>query len=100
MRSTPFVNTLMFKYIFPFIIAVKAYKYIWIAANDRQTEGNWVWGDNTPVDMSKDFWGVARPNSYLGDQDCGIMNVHVALKWDDVACDALAEFSLCEIVLS
>ncbi|KAJ8334898.1 hypothetical protein SKAU_G00405370 [Synaphobranchus kaupii] len=49
----------------------------WIGLNDQETEGQWVWVDNTPLDKSAtQFWWPNEPDNWTGGgdrsgEDCG-----------------------------
>ena len=41
---------------------------VWIGFNDRVTEGQWKWSDNSPVVAYN--WDVGEPNDYNNYEDC------------------------------
>ncbi|KAJ8334897.1 hypothetical protein SKAU_G00405360 [Synaphobranchus kaupii] len=54
----------------------------WIGLNDQETEGQWVWVDNTPLDKSAtQFWWPKEPDNWTGGgdqsgEDCGSLGDH------------------------
>ncbi|XP_076157588.1 galactose-specific lectin nattectin-like isoform X2 [Alosa pseudoharengus] len=79
----------------------------WIGLNDRQTEGEWLWVDNTPL-TNKGFWLENEPdnwkgvnNQYPDGEDCVRMGVKnfiansAAAGWVDTACERKYKF-ICE----
>uniref|UniRef100_A0A3B3DEI6 C-type lectin domain-containing protein n=1 Tax=Oryzias melastigma TaxID=30732 RepID=A0A3B3DEI6_ORYME len=70
-------------------------KRLWIGLSDRQSEGNWIWQDGSP--LRKSFWQPEEPNSYSGtDEDCvEIGNFDDDNSWNDLVCTE-AIFWICE----
>ncbi|XP_043091597.1 LOW QUALITY PROTEIN: CD209 antigen-like protein C [Puntigrus tetrazona] len=70
--------------------------YHWIGLSDSQTEGVWLWVDNSPLnnnllwDSPPDDWKVENP---LQGEDCVILKGE---KWGDVSC-MRKEKRICEI---
>ena len=69
---------------------------IWLGANDRDVEGEWNWGDGTPV---------ARPGHWDPDdlgrnleswQNCMQMGWNTPDNWDDTSCTVLRRYA-CQI---
>uniref|UniRef100_A0A3B3DGJ8 C-type lectin domain-containing protein n=1 Tax=Oryzias melastigma TaxID=30732 RepID=A0A3B3DGJ8_ORYME len=75
--------------------ARKFEKRLWIGLSDRQSEGNWIWQDGSP--LRKSFWQPEEPNSYSGtDEDCvEIGNFDDDNSWNDLVCTE-AIFWICE----
>ena len=44
----------------------------WIGANDRATDGTFVWSDGTSWDRTQmtRLWAGGEPNDYAGNEDC------------------------------
>ncbi|XP_077069325.1 C-type lectin domain family 4 member E-like [Siphateles boraxobius] len=72
----------------------------WIGLTDRQTEGTWLWVDNTPLNSNLSWW-IFPPDDHdtqdpLG-EDCAVLNGHLrGEKWGDISC-LKKERSICEI---
>ncbi|XP_061111807.1 CD209 antigen-like protein E isoform X2 [Conger conger] len=75
----------------------------WIGLNDRETEGRWVWVDNTTVDNhGTQHWFQKEPDNWTGGgdpngEDCGSLgdhngNLHL---WFDASCGKRKKF-VCE----
>ncbi|XDV12798.1 hypothetical protein PO909_001373 [Leuciscus waleckii] len=75
----------------------------WIGLTDRQTEGTWLWVDNTPLNSNLSWW-IFPPDNYdthdpLG-EDCAVLNGYLrGEKWGDISC-LKKERSICEIPCS
>ncbi|XP_048053182.1 CD209 antigen-like protein E [Megalobrama amblycephala] len=73
--------------------------YHWIGLTDSQTEGVWLWVDNTPLNNNllwespPDDWKVENP---LHGEDCVILKGE---KWGDVSC-LRKEKRICQIPCS
>ncbi|XP_042562630.1 echinoidin-like isoform X2 [Clupea harengus] len=77
----------------------------WIGLNDRETEGQWLWVDNTPLNTS--FWMGNEPDNWTGDyneypdgEDCVRMGEENfdgkgVNAWVDTACERKFKF-ICE----
>ncbi|XP_036372205.1 C-type lectin domain family 4 member E-like [Megalops cyprinoides] len=69
----------------------------WIGITDSETEDQWVWVDNTPLDNNKKFWVRGEPDDWKGrhgelkfGEDCartGIYGCAVSC-WGDSNCSA------------
>ncbi|XP_076157586.1 uncharacterized protein LOC143140521 isoform X2 [Alosa pseudoharengus] len=78
----------------------------WIGLNDSQTEGKWLWVDNTPL-TNKGFWLNNDPDNWTGvnneypdGEDCVRMGeknfiANSAAGWVDTACERKFNF-ICE----
>ncbi|XP_048084913.1 C-type lectin domain family 4 member E-like [Alosa alosa] len=79
----------------------------WIGLNDKQTEGKWLWVDNTPL-TNKGFWlnrqepdnWKGKNNEYPNGEDCVRMGeidfiANSAAGWVDTACERKFKF-ICE----
>ncbi|XP_069131132.1 low affinity immunoglobulin epsilon Fc receptor-like [Argopecten irradians] len=64
---------------------------VWIGANDKDVEGEWVWGPGEPVSFTG--WRNGEPNSNNGDEDCVIMK---RSGWVDISCSMKLPSSACE----
>jgi hypothetical protein len=56
----------------------------WMGANDRNTEGNWIWSDGSTWSFSP--WGAYEPNNWYGNEDCGQLNWFATSVWNDGLC--------------
>ncbi|XP_078063769.1 CD209 antigen-like protein A, partial [Mustelus asterias] len=56
---------------------------------DRESEGNWIWVDGTPVSLSR--WSSNEPNN-VGNEDCSVIR---SSGWNDVSCSREFPF-ICE----
>ncbi|XP_033759473.1 CD209 antigen-like protein E [Pecten maximus] len=65
---------------------------IWIAANDRDVEGEWVWGPGDII--TNEAWHIGEPSgNHLSDEDC----VTFWPSWRDMRCsETHTAFSVCE----
>ncbi|XP_041367171.1 macrophage mannose receptor 1-like [Gigantopelta aegis] len=68
-----------------FVVSLRVYlQPIWLAANDRETEGQWVWPDGTNTTYTN--WAAERPFN-RDDRDCGyISGEDRDNTWNDVDC--------------
>jgi len=81
---------------------------IWIGANDRQTDGVWVWTDGVqfwqgeadaggPVGGLYNDWGRGQPNNNAaGGEDCGVLEFTGSWNWNDLSCDTFTRAYVCE----
>ncbi len=66
-----------------------SYRAVWVAATDREVEGQWNWPDGTK--LAHDPWLVGEPDD-MGEEDCASMNLHQGDphhggEWNDVGCE-------------
>ncbi|KAK9977918.1 hypothetical protein ABG768_019698 [Culter alburnus] len=82
------------------IVTSNALVLHWIGLTDRQTEGTWLWVDNTPLNNNLSWW-IFPPDDHdtsdpLG-EDCAVLNGYLrGEKWGDISC-LKKERSICEI---
>ncbi|ROT63824.1 lectin [Penaeus vannamei] len=62
----------------------------WIGLNDRGTEDDWVWSDNTKVSITN--WNDGEPNGNAGNENCGEMRADTG-KWNDLPCHLARVFA-------
>ncbi|XP_061123953.1 CD209 antigen-like protein C isoform X2 [Syngnathus typhle] len=76
----------------------------WIGLTDSKSEGQWLWGDGSPLNASLTFWGRGEPDNWSGEdgkvgEDCVRMGekdgAHDLRCWFDKACDAKQKY-ICE----
>ncbi|XP_033745556.1 C-type lectin domain family 17, member A-like [Pecten maximus] len=69
--------------------------HMWLAANDRAVEGEWVWGPGDEVLNA--MWDSTEPNNY-GDEDCVILNQDEQ-SWNDWGCarGSNRAYAVCEV---
>ena len=67
----------------------------WLGLNDLQSEGRWVWADETALGYQN--WDGGEPNNGGGGEDCGILLMSPGREsfWDDRPCDRSYHF-ICE----
>ncbi|XP_067285072.1 C-type lectin domain family 4 member E-like [Pseudorasbora parva] len=85
------------------IVSSDALVLHWIGLTDRQTEGTWLWVDNTPLNINLSWW-VFPPDDYdvhdPSGEDCAVLNGYLrGEKWGDISC-LKKERSICEIPFS
>ena len=71
---------------------------IWFGFNDNETDGQWVWSDDSPVTYLS--WKDQQPNGSpvgIQDYDCG--NLNSSPEWGDNNC-SLEKLYVCECVIS
>ncbi|XP_030639367.1 C-type lectin domain family 4 member E [Chanos chanos] len=80
--------------------AIGGFEYhFWIGLSDSETEGEWKWVDNTPV--NKTYWNEwdSQPDNHqsagLHGEDCAVLDSR-AKTWHDVPCDYLYK-RICEM---
>ncbi|XP_053713272.1 CD209 antigen-like protein E isoform X2 [Synchiropus splendidus] len=72
----------------------KFVKITWIGLSQRQDNGQWVWVDGTPLNIS--FWSLGEPNDVDGKENCTeINNRPVGKSWNDADCQ-IEKFWICE----
>jgi hypothetical protein len=73
---------------------ISALPDFWIGANDRITEGTFVWaGTLSPLTFTR--WRAGEPNN-VGDEDCAVMESDtLTYTWDDRQCTAVQPY-ICE----
>lgn len=57
----------------------------WIGANDRETEGAFVWSDESPFDFT--WWAPLEPNNFGGDEHCVAVYPQTLGRWNDLPCE-------------
>ncbi|XP_035285555.1 CD209 antigen-like protein E isoform X2 [Anguilla anguilla] len=73
----------------------------WIGLSDRDTEGQWVWVDGTPLDRSgTQYWWETEPDNWMdsGDpsgEDCASLGDDNPAYWFDASCGKIKKF-VCE----
>lgn len=65
---------------------------VWIGANDRQNEGEMVWGSGAPVEYAT--WAPAQPDNFQGQENCVESRAPDGL-WNDAPCGG-AKGAVCE----
>ncbi|XP_069129002.1 C-type lectin domain family 17, member A-like [Argopecten irradians] len=71
-------------------ISRRGWWYVWFGANDKDVEGEWVWGPGDPVSFTA--WCEGEPNG-SGYEDCGMLS---KFGWADVRCWRTGVNSACE----
>ncbi|XP_065132986.1 C-type lectin domain family 6 member A-like isoform X2 [Paramisgurnus dabryanus] len=82
------------------IVKLDAPALHWIGLTDSQTEGVWLWVDNTPLNDNLSWW-IFPPDNHPRDdplgEDCAVLNgFSKGEKWGDISCSK-KEKSICEI---
>lgn len=72
---------------------------IWIGFNDEQTEGSFVWYDQSPITYTN--WAPGEPNNTGGNEDC--TQIYPDGMWNDLNCNtanakSIIEVNLCPVV--
>ncbi|XP_037075251.1 LOW QUALITY PROTEIN: CUB and sushi domain-containing protein 1-like [Pollicipes pollicipes] len=57
---------------------------LWIGVRKGSGRGEWRWVDGSPV--RKPRWGKDQPNSYVGQQNCVVLDGGRDWLWNDVSC--------------
>ncbi|KAL0961975.1 hypothetical protein UPYG_G00334100 [Umbra pygmaea] len=89
-----------------FLVSSIVYDH-WIGLNDLETEGQWLWVDNTPLnETGVEFWykrtnEKSEPDNWMGDnplgENCANINVEWDKMWVDSSCEYDARF-VCESI--
>ncbi|XP_059414461.1 C-type lectin domain family 17, member A-like [Carassius carassius] len=85
------------------IVAFNALVLHWIGLTDHQTEGVWLWVDNSPLNNNISCW-IYPPDNYdmrdpMG-EDCAVINGYLkGEKWGDISCLEMQR-SICEVPCS
>ncbi|XP_033759334.1 C-type lectin domain family 17, member A-like [Pecten maximus] len=67
---------------------------MWLAANDRAVEDEWVWGPGDGVLNA--VWGVNEPNN-AGNEDCAELELNQTVAfWNDLNCALHYSGAVCE----
>ncbi len=64
---------------------------IWIGLNDLDTEGTFVWEDNTPLGFTS--WKPGDPNNMWNLEHCVEVNYEQRGYWNDIGCGDLKTFA-------
>ncbi|KAL3043477.1 hypothetical protein OYC64_003358 [Pagothenia borchgrevinki] len=65
----------------------------WIGLTDSETEGTWLWTDESALDDSLKFWSGTEPDNYLevnpDGEDCARMGERggAVMRWFDASCE-------------
>ncbi|XP_013396998.1 C-type mannose receptor 2 [Lingula anatina] len=57
----------------------------WCGLNDLQTDGKWIWSDDTPYDAKIVNWAPGEPNNWGGNEDCAIVIGNAQM--NDLSCE-------------
>ncbi|XP_036406302.1 mannose-binding protein C-like isoform X2 [Megalops cyprinoides] len=76
-------------------IALTDSKYAFLGATDRETDGQFLDLEETPVKFTS--WGTGEPNNYGGSEECIVQST--STNWIDVKCSA-KHLIVCEIEYS
>uniref|UniRef100_A0A8C2L034 Si:ch211-232p21.6 n=1 Tax=Cyprinus carpio TaxID=7962 RepID=A0A8C2L034_CYPCA len=72
------------------IVTFNALVLHWIGLTDHQTEGVWLWVDNTPLNNNVSWWIFPPDDDDIHDpmgEDCAVINGYVkGEKWGDISC--------------
>ncbi|XP_078685554.1 uncharacterized protein LOC144918562 [Branchiostoma floridae x Branchiostoma belcheri] len=74
--------------------AVNKISYFWFGLNDENSDGEWVWEDGTPYDISTDsnLWQPGEPNGNEG-ENCA---KYYGSSWNDAPCSSAYKF-ICQL---
>ncbi|XP_016324088.1 C-type lectin domain family 17, member A-like [Sinocyclocheilus anshuiensis] len=82
------------------IVTFNALVLHWIGLTDRQTEGVWLWVNNTPLNNNVSWWIFPPDNDDMHDpmgEDCAVINGYLkGEKWGDISCLKMQR-SICEV---
>ncbi|KAJ8273429.1 hypothetical protein GJAV_G00101520 [Gymnothorax javanicus] len=75
----------------------------WMGLSDQETEGQWLWVDNTPLNKSgAQYWWNKEPDNWTGGgnpagEDCASLGDHNGNinSWSDASCETIKKF-VCE----
>ncbi|XP_039542025.1 C-type lectin domain family 4 member E-like [Pimephales promelas] len=91
------------EFLAPQSVSSNALVLHWIGLTDRQTEGTWLWVDNTPLNSNLSWWIFPTDDHDAHDplgEDCAVLNGYLrGEKWGDISC-LKKERSICEIPCS
>jgi len=79
------------------ILTSSGVNYVWLAASDKVSEGNWVWTDGSPVNFSD--WHYTQPNGGTF-QNCLYLYNSNNWQWHDGVCTnpRYPQYALCKIL--
>ncbi|XP_073689403.1 C-type lectin domain family 17, member A-like [Garra rufa] len=85
------------------IVTFNALVLHWIGLTDQQSEGVWLWVDNTPLNHNISWWIFPPDDNDIHDpmgEDCAVINGYLkGEKWGDISCLKMQR-SICEIPCS
>ncbi|XP_019631527.1 PREDICTED: uncharacterized protein LOC109475358 [Branchiostoma belcheri] len=74
--------------------AVNKISHFWFGLNDGNSEGEWVWEDGTPHDISTD-WNLWQPGEPNGNEGENCANYYGS-EWNDAPCSSAYKF-ICQL---
>ncbi|XP_078685512.1 uncharacterized protein LOC144918527 [Branchiostoma floridae x Branchiostoma belcheri] len=74
--------------------AVNKISHFWFGLNDGNNEGEWVWEDGTPHDISTD-WNLWQPREPNGNEGENCANYYGS-SWNDAPCSSAYKF-ICQL---
>ncbi|XP_050956722.1 C-type lectin domain family 4 member E-like [Labeo rohita] len=85
------------------IVTFNAMALHWIGLTDQQTEGVWLWVDNTTLNNNISWWIFPPDDNDIQDpmgEDCAVINGQLrGEKWGDISCLKMQR-SICEVPCS
>nr|XP_055046137.1 galactose-specific lectin nattectin-like [Misgurnus anguillicaudatus] len=67
-------------------LIVPADTRVWIGGHDGEVEGQWLWTDGSPFDLTN--WCPGQPDNFQGKENCQEINFTTNHCWNDAPCSS------------